>query len=125
MGTKEIEKLELNQREIEILRIGFNKGIECMEIHPEDDSYDGIRFNEALELTETLNKSNKSIKFVCRKIIKSNVYSYSEIGTLKIPTSNYRKEYPDSWCDNRICEGFWGSHEEAENITKILNKYYR
>lgn len=37
----------MNQREIEILRIGFNKGIECMENHPENNDYDSVYFELA------------------------------------------------------------------------------
>ena len=44
----------MEQREIEILRIGFLKGIECMENHAEDDDYDDIYFDSALDEAEKL-----------------------------------------------------------------------
>ena len=44
----------MNQREIELVRIGFLKAIDCMEKHPENDDYDAIYFERALEQAESL-----------------------------------------------------------------------
>lgn len=46
----------MEQREIELIRIGFLKGIDCMENHPEDDEYDSIYFERALDQAELLVK---------------------------------------------------------------------
>ena len=67
---------------------------------------------------------NKEIKrkFVYRlqTPIKPNSRTY-EIGVIELPISKYRKEYPDSWCDYRICEGFWGDEESVKKIVTALN----
>lgn len=44
----------MEQREIELVRIGFLQGIDCMEHHAEDDDYDAIYFERALEKAESL-----------------------------------------------------------------------
>ena len=47
----------MNKRELEILKIGFNAGKKAIEMHPENDEYDTIRFNEAQELVKNLDIS--------------------------------------------------------------------
>jgi len=37
----------MNKREKQILKIGFKAGKKAVEMHPEDDSYDILRFEEA------------------------------------------------------------------------------
>lgn len=44
----------MNKREIEILKIGFEAGKKAIEMHPEDDDYDTIRFEEAQERVKNL-----------------------------------------------------------------------
>jgi len=51
----------MNKRELEILKIGFNAGKKAIEMHPENDEYDTIRFNEAQELVKNLDISLVSI----------------------------------------------------------------
>jgi hypothetical protein len=47
----------MNKGELEILKIGFNAGKKAIEMHPENDEYDTIRFNEAQELVKYLDIS--------------------------------------------------------------------
>lgn len=47
-----------------------------------------------------------------------------EIGIIDEPTSEFRKEYPDSWCDARICEGFWGDEKLVSKIVDTLNAHF-
>lgn len=44
----------MNKREIEILKIGFEAGKKAIEMHPDDDEYDTIRFEEAQEQVKNL-----------------------------------------------------------------------
>lgn len=46
--------METNQRDMELLRLGFNQGIKCTEMHPDDDDYDRIFFNRAIDEAENL-----------------------------------------------------------------------
>lgn len=62
----------MNQREIELVRIGFLKGIDCMEKHPENDDYDAIYFERALEQAESLTgESFDELEAVNNKLIES------------------------------------------------------
>lgn len=64
-------------------------------------------------------------KFVYRlqTPIKPNVRTF-EIGIIDEPTSEFRKEYPDSWCDARICEGFWGDEKFVSKVVETLNAHF-
>jgi hypothetical protein len=64
-------------------------------------------------------------KFVYRlqEPVKPNVRTF-EIGIIDEPTSNFRKEYPDSWCDARICEGFWGDEKFVSKVVETLNAHF-
>lgn len=44
----------MNKRELEILKIGFEAGKKAIEMHPDDDGYDTIRFDEALQQVKKL-----------------------------------------------------------------------
>jgi len=44
----------MNDREEEILKIGFESGKKAIEMHPNDDSYDVVRMKEARLLVEEL-----------------------------------------------------------------------
>lgn len=48
----------MNKRELEILRIGFEAGKKAIEMHPDDDEYDTIRFEEAQEQVKNLTIPN-------------------------------------------------------------------
>ena len=46
-----------------------------------------------------------------------------EIGYKCDPPSEYRKDYPDAWCDYRVCEGFWGDEQMVKMVVTLLNKF--
>jgi hypothetical protein len=52
---------------------------------------------------------------------KSGAVTTHEIGYIKIPTSEYMKQYPESWCDSRVCEGFWGRESDCVDVVELLN----
>ena len=59
-------------------------------------------------------------RFVYRKsTVRTN---YWEIGYIYNELSEYRKEYPNSWCDSRICETW--SEDNAKIIVNALNHKY-
>lgn len=72
------------------------------------------------EQAELLGINVVSRTYVYRLRKSGNVRSY-EIGYIEQPTTAFRKEYPDSWCDSRICEGFWGNEEMAKKVVSLLN----
>ena len=45
----------MTENEIEILRIGFRKGLKCCEMHPDNNEFDNEYFEEALKEVELLN----------------------------------------------------------------------
>jgi hypothetical protein len=48
-----------------------------------------------------------------------------EIGWKWVPDSAYRKAYSDVWCDERVCEGFWGDEKMAYLLVSSMNKRER
>lgn len=60
-------------------------------------------------------------KFVYRLQDEKSLTKTFEIGEIDIPTIEYRKEYKDSWCDRRICEGFWGDEQKVKSMVEMLN----
>lgn len=66
---------------------------------------------------------NRKFVYRIQTPIKPNVRTF-EIGIIDEPTSEFRKEYPDSWCDARICEGFWGDEKFVSKIVDTLNAHF-
>jgi len=57
----------------------------------------------------------KQPKFVYRKIVIGDCTTY-EIGECFNP-----RRY-DSWCDRRVCEGFWGDEAQCKWTVRAMNK---
>ena len=77
----------MEQREIELVRIGFLKGIDCMENHPEDDDYDSIYFDRALDIAEEKidHEPNRKYRAECRR------YAI-DVETLAIPITDREQD---------------------------------
>lgn len=85
----------MNKREIEILKIGFEAGKKAIEMHPDDDEYDIIRFEEAQERVKNLcianvklslfrcrhfNKRQYLVEFICRAMDDETVSALEKTG---------------------------------------------
>lgn len=77
----------MEQSDIELVRIGFLKGIECLENHPEDDDYDSIYFDQAIDIAEVKidHEPNHKYKYECRK------YAI-DVETLAIPITDREQD---------------------------------
>lgn len=77
------------------------------------------------KLAEHINKKalparQKHKLYVYRESLRAKVKTY-EIGYIN-------DEYTPAhigWCDVRLCEGFWGSEDEAKNVVDLLNRQER
>jgi hypothetical protein len=79
--------------------------------------------NNANLLLPEVKMSKRRFVYRLQEPIKPNVRTF-EIGIIDEPTSNFRKEYPDSWCDARICEGFWGDEKFVSKVVETLNAHF-
>jgi len=46
----------MTHEEVIILRVGFNEGLRCAQNHPENDDYDTLYFERALQTVESMEK---------------------------------------------------------------------
>lgn len=82
--------METNQRDMELLRLGFNQGIKCAEMHPDNDDYDKIYFNRAISEAENLSISDVSESHVCKFYVNANWTGYSRCECGKTHSDNSR-----------------------------------
>lgn len=67
-------------------------------------------------VTTDLSLVDPSRTYVYRLRERGSVRTY-EIGYIKQPTSSNL----NNWCDNRVCEGFWGDEEMVKKVVSLLN----
>lgn len=55
----------MNDRDNKILQIGFEAGKKAIEIHPDDNSYDIVRINEAKSVVEEMDSLKEKEYLIC------------------------------------------------------------
>ena len=79
--------------------------------------------NNANVLLPEVKMGKRRFVYRLQEPIKPNIRTF-EIGIIDEPTSSFRKEYPDSWCDARICEVFWCDEKFISKVVETLNAHF-